>query len=113
MAFLEIVEQNESNINDDENNENNENDDVGEIFKKVKVDDGHVDESNEVKSNGDISPFGKKFPLKIVDLEDMSSLIIPEVELELMAVTLGCQFTTIEGLLKQIHDDLEEKFPLC
>ena len=34
---VENVGQNESNINDDENNEN---DDVGEIFTKVKVDDG-------------------------------------------------------------------------
>ncbi|CAI2173071.1 2239_t:CDS:2 [Funneliformis geosporum] len=76
--------------------------------------------SNEVKSSGGISPLGKKISLKIEDLEDMSrdvlksetcSLSIPEVELELMGGTLGGRFTTVEGLLRQIHDELKDKSP--
>jgi zinc finger protein len=76
--------------------------------------------SNEVKSGGCISPLGKKITLKIEDLEDMSrdilksetcGLSIPEVELEVTPGTLGGRFTTIEGLLKQIHDELGEKIP--
>jgi len=38
-------------------------------------------------------------------------LSIPEVELELTPGTLGGRFTTIEGLLKQIHYELGGKFP--
>lgn len=38
-------------------------------------------------------------------------LSIPEAELELTSGTLGGRFTTVEGLLKQIHDELEEKVP--
>ncbi|GBC08465.1 hypothetical protein RclHR1_08130008 [Rhizophagus clarus] len=76
--------------------------------------------SNEVKSGGCISPLGKKITLKIEDLEDMSrdilksetcGLSIPEIELEVTPGTLGGRFTTVEGLLKQIHDELEEKVP--
>ncbi|CAB4431475.1 unnamed protein product [Rhizophagus irregularis] len=76
--------------------------------------------SNEVKSGGCISPLGKKITLKIEDLDDMSrdilksetcGLSIPEAELELTPGTLGGRFTTVEGLLKQIHDELEGKVP--
>ena len=37
---IENIEQNDSNNSDENSDENNESDDVGEIFKKVKVDDG-------------------------------------------------------------------------
>ncbi len=37
---IENIEQNDSNNSDENSDENSESDDVGEIFKKVKVDDG-------------------------------------------------------------------------
>lgn len=38
-------------------------------------------------------------------------LLIPEVDLELQSGTLGGRFTTIEGLLQQVYDELIEKVP--
>lgn len=42
---------------------------------------------------------------------ESSYLIIPELDLELLAGTLGGVFTTVEGLLKQIHTHLKENNP--
>ncbi|CAJ0877491.1 10767_t:CDS:2 [Entrophospora sp. SA101] len=76
--------------------------------------------SNEVKSGSMISEKGRRIKLKILDLEDMSrdilksetcGLSIPEIELELLSGTLGGRFTTVEGLLKQIYDQLEGTTP--
>jgi zinc finger protein len=36
-------------------------------------------------------------------------LKIPEIDLELTPGTLGGRFTTVEGLLTQIHDELSER----
>jgi zinc finger protein len=78
--------------------------------------------SNEVKSGGAISEKGKKITLKIVDDEDLSrdilksetcGLEIPEIELTLNSGTLGGRFTTIEGLLDQIKEELEQKNPFA
>lgn len=38
-------------------------------------------------------------------------LSIPEIDLELTPGTLGGRFTTVEGLLRQVHDELEERVP--
>jgi zinc finger protein len=38
-------------------------------------------------------------------------LIIPEIELELTSGTLGGRFTTVEGLLAQVCDELETRSP--
>ncbi|PVU95282.1 hypothetical protein BB561_001931 [Smittium simulii] len=71
--------------------------------------------SNEVKSSGAIADHGTKIILKITDTEDLSrdilksetcGLEIPEIELKLTFGTLGGRFTTIEGLLRQVHDEL-------
>ncbi|CAG8519708.1 8083_t:CDS:2 [Dentiscutata erythropus] len=76
--------------------------------------------SNEVKSGGPISPNGKKITLKMEDIEDLSrdilksetcSLLIPEIELELRSGTLGGRFTTVEGLFRQVYEELKEKVP--
>ncbi|CAG8660268.1 8360_t:CDS:2 [Racocetra fulgida] len=76
--------------------------------------------SNEVKAGGAIAPNGKKITLKMEDIEDLSrdilksetcSLIIPEIELELRSGTLGGRFTTVEGLLRQVHEELQDKVP--
>ncbi|CAG8483080.1 6526_t:CDS:2 [Ambispora leptoticha] len=78
--------------------------------------------SNEVKAGGPISPQGKRIKLKIVDIEDLSrdilksetcNLIIPDIDLELTTGTLGGRFTTIEGLLRQISDELQQRVPFA
>lgn len=76
--------------------------------------------SNEVKAGGAISTKGKKISLRVVDAEDLSrdilksetcGLKVPEVDLELQAGTLGGKFTTVEGLLSQVYEELESKTP--
>ncbi|KAG0263622.1 nucleolar zinc-finger protein [Mortierella polycephala] len=76
--------------------------------------------SNEVKAGGPVSKYGKRIILKIEDAEDMSrdilksetcGLLIPEIDLELNSGTLGGRFTTVEGLLRQVHDELSSKVP--
>ncbi|KZT10028.1 zf-ZPR1-domain-containing protein [Laetiporus sulphureus 93-53] len=73
---------------------------------------------NEVKSGSAISPQGKRITLKVKDKEDLSRDIlksescgmeIPEIDLVLQQGTLGGRFTTLEGILDQIYDELAEK----
>src|ERR1700761_8778378 len=89
---------------------------------------------NEVKSGSAISERGKRIILKVEDREDLSrdilkvitlffslsygrrvaqsetaGLEIPEIELVLQHGTLGGRFTTVEGLLEQIYEELSEK----
>ncbi|KAF7319758.1 Zinc-finger protein ZPR1 [Mycena kentingensis (nom. inval.)] len=73
---------------------------------------------NEVKSGAAISEQGKRIILKVEDREDLSrdilksetaGLEIPEIELVLQQGTLGGRFTTVEGILEQIHEELTEK----
>ncbi|KAG0066903.1 nucleolar zinc-finger protein [Linnemannia elongata] len=93
-------------------------------FKEVIIMSTTCDEcgykSNEVKAGGPVSEFGKRIILKIEDLEDMSrdilksetcGLSIPEIDLELNSGTLGGRFTTVEGLLRQVHEELSSKVP--
>ncbi|KAF9419304.1 nucleolar zinc-finger protein [Podila epigama] len=93
-------------------------------FKEVIIMATSCDEcgykSNEVKAGGPVSEHGKRIILKIEDAEDMSrdilksetcGLSIPEIDLELNSGTLGGRFTTVEGLLRQVHDELSSKVP--
>ncbi|PIL25022.1 hypothetical protein GSI_12910 [Ganoderma sinense ZZ0214-1] len=73
---------------------------------------------NEVKSGAAISAQGKRITLKVEDREDLSrdilksescGLSIPEIELVLQAGTLGGRFTTLEGILDQVYEELSEK----
>ncbi|KAF9111507.1 nucleolar zinc-finger protein [Mortierella sp. AM989] len=93
-------------------------------FKEVIIMSTTCDEcgykSNEVKAGGPVSEYGKRIILKIEDSEDMSrdilksetcGLSIPEIDLELNSGTLGGRFTTVEGLLRQVHDELSSKVP--
>lgn len=73
---------------------------------------------NEVKSSGAISEKGKRITLKVEDSDDLSrdilksetcGLRIPEIDLTLTAGTLGGRFTTIEGVLDQVYDELSGK----
>ena len=73
---------------------------------------------NEVKSGAAISAEGKRIILKVEDSEDLSrdilksetaGLEIPEIDLVLTHGTLGGRFTTLEGLLTQVYEELSEK----
>ena len=74
--------------------------------------------SNEVKAGGAVSEKGQIITLKMVDNDDLSRdilksescvLKIPEIELELSTGTLGGRFTTVEGLLSQVLDELSSR----
>lgn len=76
--------------------------------------------TNEIKSGGAIAPMGSRITLKAISVEDLSrdilksetcSLQIPEIDLELGSGTLGGRFTTIEGLVRQIRDEIHAKVP--
>ncbi|KAJ4480190.1 zf-ZPR1-domain-containing protein [Lentinula aciculospora] len=73
---------------------------------------------NEVKSGAAISEKGKKLTLKVEDREDLSrdilksetaGLTIPEIDLVLTHGTLGGRFTTLEGILEQVYEELSDK----
>ncbi|KAH8093768.1 zf-ZPR1-domain-containing protein [Cristinia sonorae] len=73
---------------------------------------------SEVKSGSAISPLGKKITLKVEDREDLSrdilksescGVTIPEIDLVLQSGTLGGRFTTLEGILDQVYEELSEK----
>jgi len=71
--------------------------------------------SNEVKTGGEVPDKGRRITLKVQTREDLSrdilkaescSLACPELNLTVEPGTLGGRFTTIEGLLTQVRDDL-------
>lgn len=73
---------------------------------------------NEVKSGSAIPPKGKRLTLRVDDAEDLSrdilksesaGLSIPDIDLHLAPGTLGGRFTTLEGLLQQVYDELSER----
>jgi zinc finger protein len=77
--------------------------------------------TNEVKSGSGINEKGVKITLRITDLIDLSrdvlksetcSLSIPELDFEVGAGTLGGKFTTLEGLLVAMKDQLTGQNPL-
>ncbi|KAI7864458.1 ZPR1 zinc-finger domain-containing protein [Spinellus fusiger] len=74
--------------------------------------------SNEVKAGGAIAAKGTRITLNITESDDLSrdilksetcGLSIPEINLELTPGTLGGRFTTVEGLLRQVYDELKER----
>ncbi|CAD6888926.1 unnamed protein product [Tilletia controversa] len=73
---------------------------------------------NEVKSGSAISETGRKLTLRVEDASDLTrdilksetaGLAIPSIELSLDNGSLGGRFTTVEGLLQQIYDELASK----
>lgn len=75
---------------------------------------------SEVKGGCGIEDLGQRITLHLTDVKDLSRDIlksdtcgvrIPELELELVEGTLGGKFTTVEGLLTQIKEQLEGKNP--
>ena len=76
--------------------------------------------SSEIKQGGGISDKASKITFKIEKPEDINrdvfksdtaAVMIPEVDLELAAGTLGSVYTTVEGVLTKIADVLEESNP--
>ena len=76
--------------------------------------------TSEVKHGAAIAPKGKKITLKVTDSSDLSrdilksescSISIPEIQLDLNPGTLGGKFTTIEGLLQQVSDQMKQRNP--
>lgn len=74
--------------------------------------------SNEVKTGGEIPAMGRRITLKVTDPDDLArdilksetcGLKIPELNLDLTPGTLGGRFTTIEGLLTQVYEELHSR----
>ena len=71
--------------------------------------------TNEVKAGGGIEAKGKKIQLKVTDPTDMTrdvlksetcSIIIPELEFEMGGHAIGSRFTTIEGLMNNVMENI-------
>jgi zinc finger protein len=74
--------------------------------------------SNDVKTGGEIPEKGRKISLKVKNNIDLARDILksescalecPELNLSVNPGTLGGRFTTVEGLLTQIRDDLKSQ----
>lgn len=74
--------------------------------------------SNEVRTGGAVPEKGRRVTLEIVEKDDLTrdmlksetcSLSFPELNLDLAPGTLGGRFTTIEGLLEQVYEQLEKR----
>jgi zinc finger protein len=89
-------------------------------FNKVVIMSTVCDEcgyrSNEVKTGGEVPEKGRRITVTVSKLEDLSrdilksetcSLSSPELSLSVEPGTMGGRFTTIEGLLTQVRDDLK------
>lgn len=73
----------------------------------------------EVKPGGSVSAKGRKVTLRVRGLQDFkrdilksdsASVAIPELDLELQEGTLGGKYTTLEGLLNDIKEQLERMY---
>lgn len=76
--------------------------------------------SNEVKSGSGISETGTRITLRLTDPTDLSRdilkaetavLSIPELDFEVISGSMGGRFTTVEGLLSSVIDQMKESFP--
>lgn len=72
--------------------------------------------NNTVKAGGSIAPKGKKISLRVENKQDLSrdilksdtaGLSIPEIDLLVEPGSLGGRFTTVEGMLTQVRDELK------
>ncbi|KAK4152037.1 zinc finger protein [Chaetomidium leptoderma] len=74
--------------------------------------------SNDVKTGGEVPEKGRKVTLRVKTPEDLARDILksescalecPELNLSVNPGTLGGRFTTVEGLLTQVRDDLHNQ----
>lgn len=71
--------------------------------------------TNDVKTGGEVPEYGTRTTLHVKDREDLSrdllksencSMRVPECKVEIAPGTMGGRFTTVEGILTQMRDDL-------
>lgn len=71
---------------------------------------------NDVKTGGEVPEFGKRITLQVKDPEDLRrdllksescAMYVPECQVQVETGTMGGRFTTVEGILTQIRDDLK------
>jgi zinc finger protein len=76
--------------------------------------------TSEVKSGSGIEDKGIRFTLKITDPSDLNrdmlksetaSIEIPEIDFFVNSGTLGGKFTTLEGIIKDFREQLEQTSP--
>ncbi|KAI9836458.1 MAG: hypothetical protein M1819_001490 [Sarea resinae] len=74
--------------------------------------------SNEVKTGGAVPEQGRRITLNVQNTEDLGrdilksescALSCPELSLDVQPGTLGGRFTTVEGLLTNVRDDLHKQ----
>ncbi|KAI9721999.1 MAG: hypothetical protein M1812_001958 [Candelaria pacifica] len=88
-------------------------------FKQVVIMSTNCDHcgyrTSEVKTGGEVPEKGRRITLKVENMADLSRDILksescafscPELGLDIQPGTLGGRFTTVEGLLTQVGDDL-------
>uniref|UniRef100_A0A0P4VRW4 Zinc finger ZPR1-type domain-containing protein n=1 Tax=Scylla olivacea TaxID=85551 RepID=A0A0P4VRW4_SCYOL len=87
-----------------------------EVIIMAMTCEGCGNRSNEVKSGGGVEKFGRRITLQIKEPYDLArdvlksetcDLSIPELDLVVGGGLIGGKFTTLEGLLKDIKEDLE------
>ena len=73
--------------------------------------------TNEVKAGGGIEPLGKRLELRVTDPFDLNrdllkaetcSVAVPELDFEMGGAALGGRFTTVEGLLNNIVETVQQ-----
>ncbi len=78
--------------------------------------------TNDVKTGGEVPDKGQRIWLEVRDPADLRrdilksetcALRIPECEVEVVPGTMGGRFTTVEGLLTQVRDDLHKTVFNC
>jgi zinc finger protein len=77
---------------------------------------GH--KSNEVKSGGGVCDLGQRIKLQMTSMDDLSrdvlksetaSVLVPALDLDVQSCSMGGKFTTLEGLL----DDIKQNVGVC
>lgn len=77
--------------------------------------------SNEVKGGGGVPARGQETRLEVKSMDDFrrdvlksdsAVVLIPEIELEAAQASLGGMYTTVEGLLKKVHETMVSSRPL-
>ena len=89
-------------------------------FKQVVIQSVHCNQcgyrTNDVKTGGEIPEKGQRIWLDVKTAEDLSRdilksenclLRVPDINLEVQPGSMGARFTTVEGLITQVRDDLK------
>lgn len=91
-----------------------------EVVIMATVCDACGNKTNEVKVGGGVAPQGRRISLRFTDVSDLTrdvlksetcTLSIPELDFEAQLMSHGGKFTTVEGLLDGIKDQLMQSNP--